>query len=87
MKGSSQSGFVPVENKKGASISDKKRVKETWAERFDNVLNRDIFARKDTEQKKKVCDILDVKKVLFCEEQLVTVLKELKNNKTPSFLW
>ena len=32
---------------------------------------------------KKVCDTLDVKEDLFCEEELATVLKGLKNNKVP----
>jgi len=31
--------------------------------------------------KMKVCDTLDVEEDLFCYEELVTVLKGLKNNK------
>jgi len=47
------------------------------------VLNRDTVAGKDIEENEKFCDTLDVKKDLFCEEKLVTVLKGLKNNKAP----
>ena len=48
------------------------------------MLNRDRVAGKDIEQnEKKVCDTLDVKEDLFCEEELATVLKGLKNNKAP----
>ena len=47
------------------------------------MLNRDRVAGKDIEENGKVCDTLDVKEDLFCEEQLTTVLKELKNNKAP----
>ena len=31
----------------------------------------------------KVCDTMDVKEDLFCEEELSIVLKGLKNNKAP----
>jgi len=47
------------------------------------VLNRAKVAGRDIEEKEKVCDTLDVKHDLFCEEELVTVLKGLKNNKAP----
>ena len=45
------------------------------------MLNRDTVAGKDIEENEKVCDTLDVKEDLFCEEELATVLKGLKNNK------
>ena len=47
------------------------------------MLNRDRVAGKDIEENEKNCDTLDVKKDLFCEEELATVLKRLKNNKAP----
>jgi len=50
---------------------------------FENVLNRNTVIGKDIEENEKVCDTLDVKEDLFCEEDLVTVLKRLKNNKAP----
>ena len=46
-------------------------------------LYRSTVSRKDIEENKKVCDTLDVKKDFLCEEELVTVLKGLKNNKAP----
>ena len=36
---------------------------------------------KDIENNEKVCDALDVKKDLFVQEELVSVLREFKNNK------
>jgi len=78
LRGSSQSGLVLVKDRNGCTISDKERVKERWAEHFENVLNRDTVAGKDIEENKKVCDTLDVKQDLFCEEELATVLKGLK---------
>ena len=39
LRGSNQSGLGPVKDRKGAIISDKKRVKERWAAYFENVLN------------------------------------------------
>ena len=83
MRGSSQSGLVPVKDRNGATISDKEKVKERWVEHFENVLNRDTVAGKDIDENEKVCDTLDVKEDLFCEEELATVLKGLKNNKAP----
>ena len=70
--------FVTVKDRNGATISDKERVKERWAEHFENLLNRDRVAGKDIEENEKVCDTLDVKEDLFCEEELATVLKGLK---------
>ena len=83
LKGSSQSGLVLVKDRNGVTISDKEKVKERWAEHFENVLNRDTVAGKDIAENEKVCDTLDVMEDLFCEEELATVLKALKNNKTP----
>ena len=42
------------------------------------MLNQGRVLGKDLEENEKVCDTLDVKEDLFCEEELVTVLKELK---------
>ena len=39
LKGSSQSGLVPVKDRNGATISDKEKVKERWVDYFENVLN------------------------------------------------
>ena len=47
------------------------------------MLNQDTVAGKDIDEYEKVCDTLDVKEDLFCEEELATVLKGLKNNKAP----
>ena len=56
LRGSCQSRLVPVKDRDGATISDKERVKERWEEHFENVLNRDTVARKDTDENEKVCD-------------------------------
>ena len=45
------------------------------------MLNRDTVAGKDIDENEKVCDNLDVKDDLFCEKELATVLKGLKNYK------
>ena len=42
------------------------------------MLNWDRAAGKDIEENEEVCDTLDVKEDLFCEEELATVLKRLK---------
>ena len=68
LRGSSQSGLVPVKDRNGATIIDKERVKERWVEHFENVLNRDTFAGNDINENEKVCDTLDVKEDLFVEE-------------------
>ena len=47
------------------------------------MLNKDRVPGKDKEENEKVCDTADVKEDLFCEEDLVTVLKGLKNSKAP----
>ena len=47
------------------------------------MLNQDTVAGKDIDENEKVCDTLDVKEDLFCEEELATVLKGLRNNKAP----
>ena len=52
--GSSQYGLVQVKDRNGAIISDKERVKERWANHFENVLlSQDRVARKDIEENKK----------------------------------
>ena len=51
LRGSSQSGLVPVKDRNGAWISDKERVKERWVEYFECVLNWDTVAEKDIEEK------------------------------------
>ena len=67
-----------MKDRNGATISDKERVKEQWAEHLENVLNRDTVAGKDTEENEKVCDILNVKEDLFRGEELATVPKRIK---------
>ena len=62
----------------GHIISDKKRVKEGQTEHFKNLPNRDRSAGKDIGENEKVCDTLDMKEDLFCEEELATDLKGLK---------
>ena len=39
LRGNSQSGLVPVKDRNGAKISDKERVNDRQAERFEKVLN------------------------------------------------
>ena len=39
------------------------------------MLNRNKVAGKYAEENEKVCDTLDVKEDLFCEEELTTLLK------------
>ena len=41
------------------------------------MLNRDGLTGKDIEKNIKVCNTLDVKEDLLCEEALVTALEEL----------
>jgi len=65
LRGNSPSGLVPVEDRNGATISDKETVKEKWSEHFENVLNPDTVAGKDIDENEKVCDTLDVKEDLF----------------------
>ena len=43
LRGSSQSGLVLVNYRNVAIINDKTRVKERWAEHFENVLNQKKF--------------------------------------------
>ena len=50
LRGSSQSGLIPVKDKNGATIIDKERVKERWTEHFEKMLNRDTVAGKDLEK-------------------------------------
>ena len=39
LRGRSQSGLVPMKNRNGARIIDKKRIKERLSEYFENMLN------------------------------------------------
>ena len=41
LRGSSQSRLVSIKDRNGATTSCKERVKERWAEHFENMLNRD----------------------------------------------
>ena len=75
LRGSSQSGLVPVKDRNGATISDNEKVKERWAEHSEDVLNRDTVAGKDMGENEKVWDTLDMKEYFFYEEELATVLK------------
>ena len=68
--GSSESVNVPAKDKNGATINDKERIKERWADQFENSLSRGTVAGKDIEENEKVCDTLDVKQDLFCEKDL-----------------
>ena len=52
-------------------------------ENFENMLSRDRTAGKDIDENEKVCDTFDVKENLFCEEELETELKGLRNCKAP----
>jgi len=45
------------------------------------LLNRDRVTGKDIENNEKCCDTFDVKEDLYCEEELMTVQKRIKNNK------
>jgi hypothetical protein len=83
LRGSSQFRLVPVKDRNGAPISDRERVKERRAEHFKIVVNRDRVRGTDIEEHGEVCDTLDVKEDLFCEEELATALKGFKNNKAP----
>ena len=78
MRGSSQSGLVPVKASNGPTISDKERVKERWAEHIESKFNQYRLKGKDIEESQKVCDTFDVKEDLFCDEELSTVLERLK---------
>ena len=42
-----------------------------------------LSQHKYREKNQKVCDTLNVKEGLFCEEELMILLKGLKNNKSP----
>ena len=42
-----------MKDRNGATISYKERVKERWAEHFENVLNRDTVAGKGIEENEK----------------------------------
>ena len=67
-----------------AIISDKERVKERWAEHFENVPSRDRCTGKDIEENEKVCDTLDMKQDLFFFfGRISDSNKRIKNNKNP----
>ena len=83
LRENSQSELVPVKDRKRATISEKERVKKKWAEQFENVVNRDRGTGKNIEENEKNYGTLDAKEDRVFEEELVTVLKELKNNKAP----
>ena len=68
LRGSSQSGLVPVKDRNGTTTSDKERVKKRWAEHFENVVNPDRVPGKEKEDNEKVCDTMDVKEDLFIDE-------------------
>ena len=78
LRWSSQSRLIPVKERNGAISSDNERVKGRWAKHFENFPNRDRVVGKDIDENENVCDTLDVKEDLFCEEELATVLKEKK---------
>ena len=54
LRGSSQSGLVPVKDRNRATISDKEKVKERWLKHFENLLNRDTVAGKHIEEMKEL---------------------------------
>ena len=66
----------------GPQIVIRKELK-IRVEYFENVLNHDRVTGKEIIKNEKVCDTFDLKEDLFCEEELVTVLKGLKNSKAP----
>ena len=82
LRWSSEFGLVSVKYRNVTTISDQERVKERRAEHFENVLKQDRVTGKILEII-KICDTLDVKEDLFCDEELATVLKGLKINKAP----
>ena len=65
LRGSSQSGIALVKDRNRATISDKERGRKRRVEHFENVLNQDRVAGKDTEENEKVCNSLDMKGDLF----------------------
>ena len=54
LKGSSQSGLVPVKDRSGTTIRDKEKGKKRWEEHLKNVLYQDRVAGKDIEENEKV---------------------------------
>jgi len=75
LRGSSQYGLVPVEDRSVVIITHKEKVKERWAEHLKNAINLDGVAGKTQNfVHKKCCNTLGVKEDLFCEEELATVL-------------
>jgi len=75
LRENNQSGLVLVKERNRATIIDKESVKE----RQDTLkMRHDEFTGKDIEKILKNCDTEEVKKDLFSEEELVTVLKGFK---------
>ena len=60
------------------SNSHNQRVKERWAEHFENVLNHNEVTGNDIEKNEKFCDSFELKEDLFCEDKLDTVLNRFK---------
>jgi hypothetical protein len=56
-------------------------VKEKRVEHFENVLKWGKAIEKYLEKNEKVCETLEVKEGLFCEEELETFIKRLRNSK------
>ena len=54
LRGSRQSGFIPVEKRNSATISNIGRIKEKFPGYFEDVLNSDKATRKDIEDNEKV---------------------------------
>jgi hypothetical protein len=54
LRGCIQSELGSVEDRNGATISDKERVKGRWVEHFENFLNRGRFSGKDIEENEEV---------------------------------
>jgi len=81
LKENSESGLVPVQDRNGAIISEKERVKERWAEHSENVLDHHYRYRKRYGKIENASDALNVKVDLFCEEVMMIVVKGLKNSK------
>ena len=51
---SSQPGLAKVKDRNGATIINKERVKGRWAEHFEDLLNQNGVAGKDTVENEKV---------------------------------
>ena len=60
-----KSGIAYVKDRNGSTIRDKERVKKTSAEHFENVVNSDIVTGKYIEENEKVCDMMDVRCIVW----------------------